>query len=165
MAAIELTDLAKQAGTPKISRTEASDVSGQRFFAAMEKANTGSTSETQPTDRITDAASSKPVTDGTAPAATDAAERARRALDLNPNKAPQSKASYGDSILHGLQNLSNVFAAQEARINNLGSRPAADTNTLLSMQMEVAKFSALVDVTSKLTGKSTQVLDTLLKGQ
>jgi type III secretion system YscI/HrpB-like protein len=38
-------------------------------------------------------------------------------------------------------------------------------NTLLAVQMEVVNFSMLVDVTSKLTGKSTQAFDTLLKGQ
>jgi type III secretion system YscI/HrpB-like protein len=33
------------------------------------------------------------------------------------------------------------------------------------MQVEVTKFSALVDLTSKLTGKSAQALESLLKGQ
>ncbi|PDT90819.1 EscI/YscI/HrpB family type III secretion system inner rod protein [Bradyrhizobium sp. Y36] len=95
--------------------------------------------------------------------AADAQDRARQALDLNPPKT--APAPHGDTILHGLQNLRGVFDKQEARIGNLASARAADTNTLLAMQMEVAKFSVLVDVTSKLTGKSTQALESLLKGQ
>jgi hypothetical protein len=162
MAAIGLTDLAKQVGTPKIGRLEASDASGQRFLAAMDRANVASAAETQPVDGAANAVASKAATDGAGSTTTNAAERARRALDLDPSRASQK---VGDSILHGLQSLSGVFAAQEARINSLGSRPASDINTLFSIQLEVAKFSALVDVTSKLTGKSTQVLDTLLKGQ
>jgi hypothetical protein len=164
MAAIGLTDLAKQVGTPKIGRLEASDASGQRFLAAMDRANVASAAETQPVDGAANAVASKAATDGAGSTTTNAAERARRALDLDPSRASQ-KVGHGDSILHGLQSLSGVFAAQEARINSLGSRPASDINTLFSIQLEVAKFSALVDVTSKLTGKSTQVLDTLLKGQ
>jgi type III secretion system YscI/HrpB-like protein len=31
--------------------------------------------------------------------------------------------------------------------------------------MEVANFTLLVDISSKLTGKTTQALDTLMKGQ
>ena len=40
-----------------------------------------------------------------------------------------------------------------------------DTNALLAMQMEVAQYTILVDVSSKLTGKAAQSLDTLMKGQ
>ncbi|QOZ76322.1 EscI/YscI/HrpB family type III secretion system inner rod protein [Bradyrhizobium sp. CCBAU 53351] len=157
-----MTDFARQAGTPKVGRLEASEAAGQRFSAAMERTAT---------DRSATTSSSLDSTTATRPpevkvaanssTTADAQERARRALNLNPPKtAPQ-----GDTILHGLQNLRGVFDKQEARINNLSSVRAADTNTLLSMQMEVAKFSVLVDVTSKLTGKSTQALESLLKGQ
>jgi type III secretion system YscI/HrpB-like protein len=161
MAAIVLTDLATQTGTPKIGRIEASDATGQRFAAAMEKANTGP----QPVDAASKVPASKPATDVTADAAADAQERARRVLNLDPAHAAQQTAAHGEAILHGLQNVRGVFGAQEARINSIISRPAADTNTLMAMQMEVTKFSVLVDVTSKLVGKSTQVFEALLKGQ
>jgi type III secretion system YscI/HrpB-like protein len=161
MAAIVLTDLATQTGTPKIGRIEASDATGQRFAAAMDKADTGS----KAVDATTKVLPSKPATDAAGGATADAAERARRGLNLDPAQAAQQKPAHGEAILNGLQNIRGVFGAQEARLDNLISRPAADTNTLLAMQMEVTKFSVLVDVTSKLVGKSTQALESLLKGQ
>jgi type III secretion system YscI/HrpB-like protein len=165
MAAIGLADLATQTGTPKIGRIEASNATGQRFAAAMEKADTNSATGQQPVDATTNVISSKPVTDTAGGATADAAERARRGLNLDPAQATQQKPAHGETILNGLQNIRGVFGAQETRINNLMSRPAADTNTLLAMQVEVTKFSVLVDVTSKLVGKSTQAFESLLKGQ
>jgi type III secretion system YscI/HrpB-like protein len=161
MTMIGLTDFATQAGTPKISRVEVSDATGQRFFAAMEKAKT----DPQPTDAASEVLPSKPATDAANGTTADAPERARRGLNLDPAHAAQQKPTHGEAILHGLQNIRGVFDAQEGRLNNLLSHSPADTNTLMAMQMEVTKFSLLVDVTSKLTGKSTQALESLLKGQ
>ncbi|MBC8130274.1 MAG: type III secretion system inner rod subunit SctI, partial [Rhizobiaceae bacterium] len=73
--------------------------------------------------------------------------------------------SPGDSILDGIQRLRGVFDAREARIADLMDGRTMDAGTLMAMQMEVANFTLLVDITSKLTGKSTQALDTLMKGQ
>jgi type III secretion system YscI/HrpB-like protein len=44
-------------------------------------------------------------------------------------------------------------------------RSSQDASMLMSMQMEVVNYTLMVDVTSKLTGKSTQSFDTLMKGQ
>jgi type III secretion system YscI/HrpB-like protein len=165
MAAIGLTDLATQTGTPKIGRTDASDATGQRFAAAMEKADADPASGRQPVDATSKVLPAKPATDAAGSTTADAAERARRGLNLDPANAAQQRPAHGEAILNGLQNIRGVFGAQEARINDIISRPAADTNTLLTMQMEVTKFSVLVDVTSKLVGKSTQAFESLLKGQ
>ena len=87
--------------------------------------------------------------------------RARQALELNG----VTSATDGDAILGGLQKLRGVFDAQHKRINDVMSSQSVDTKTLLSMQMEIAQYSVLVDVSSKLTGKSTALFDTLMKGQ
>jgi type III secretion system YscI/HrpB-like protein len=162
MAAIDLTNLATQAGTPKIGRIEPSDATGQRFAAAMDKADSNPGAGPQPVDAASKVAPTQPATAGDVTA--DAQERARRGLNLDPAHAAQ-KPAHGETILNGLQNMRGVFGAQQARINNIMSTPAADTNTLMAMQMEVTKFSVLVDVTSKLVGKSTQAFESLLKGQ
>jgi type III secretion system YscI/HrpB-like protein len=175
-----LTDFATQTGTPKIGRIEPSDATGQRFAAAMEKANPSPAgnppagdppvgdppvADPQPVDAASRVLPSKPATDAAGGTTADAQERARRGLNLDPAHAAPPKPTHGEAILHGLENIRSAFGAQEARLNNLMSRPAADTNTLLAMQMEVTKFSVLVDVTSKLVGKSTQAFESLLKGQ
>jgi type III secretion system YscI/HrpB-like protein len=165
MAAIDLTNLATQAGTPKIGRVEASDATGQRFAAAMEKADINPANPAAGQQPVDAASKSAPVQQATTGDATaDAQERARRGLNLDPAHAAP-KPAHGESILNGLQNMRGVFGAQEARMNDIISRPAADTNTLMAMQVEVTKFSVLVDVTSKLVGKSTQAFESLLKGQ
>ncbi len=163
MASIGLTDFSQQAGTPKVARLEASEAAGQRFSAAMERTATNRSTASPPPDVASAARPPETTIAANGGAAADAQDRARQALDLNPPKT--APTPHGDTILHGLQNLRGVFDKQEARIGNLASARAADTNTLLAMQMEVAKFSVLVDVTSKLTGKSTQALESLLKGQ
>jgi type III secretion system YscI/HrpB-like protein len=163
MAAIGLTDFATQTGTSKIGKIEPSNATGQRFAAAMDKADTDPAAGRQPADATSRVLATKPATEAAGGTTADAAERARRGLNLDPAQA--AKPAHGETILNGLQNIRGVFGAQEARLDNLISRPAADTNTLLAMQMEVTKFSVLVDVTSKLVGKSTQAFESLLKGQ
>jgi type III secretion system YscI/HrpB-like protein len=164
MAAVNFTDVATQAATPRIGRLDASDSVGQRFSAAMEKAGTDSAIVGS---QQVDAASRVPSAGQTiaAGATADAQDRARRALNLNPVNAVQRKPAHGDAILNGLQHLRGVFDAQEARINGLTSRTAVDTNALLMAQWEVTKLSVLVDMTSKLAGKFAQLGETLLKGQ
>lgn len=87
-------------------------------------------------------------------------ERVRRSLELNG-----TQSSDGDAILGGLQRLRGFFDARHTRIGEIMNSNTVDTNALLAMQMEVAQYSLLVDVSSKLTGKTTQSLDTLMKGQ
>ena len=50
-------------------------------------------------------------------------------------------------------------------MNEAVAAPITDMKTLLAVQMETVNYSVLVDVTSKLTGKSTQAFESLLKGQ
>ena len=95
----------------------------------------------------------------------DAAARARQTLGLDTPVAAPAAPAGGDSILNGLQKLRSVFDQQQNRLNTAMAAPAADAKTLLALQMEVVNFTILVDVSSKLTGKSTQALETLLKGQ
>ena len=90
---------------------------------------------------------------------TQAQSRARDALDL------AGAGGHGDTILNGLQKLRGVFDKHESIVSRLMSSSVVDTRTLMAVQMEVANFTLLVDVTSKLTGKSTQAFDTLMKGQ
>ncbi len=113
----------------------------------------------QPPPAGADAA--KPVP-GVPPAVdAQAQSRARDALELNGTGAHGG----GDAILQGLQKLRGVFDRRESIVTRLMGSSVVDTRTLMAMQMEVAQFSLLVDVTSKLTGKSTQAFDTLMKGQ
>jgi hypothetical protein len=108
------------------------------------------------------------ATEPTGAPTTDAQERARRALNLDPVHAAQNAAPQGDAILHGLEKMRGFFSTQEARLNNFlsGSQgPLLDTNRLMAFQMEIMNFSLVVTVASKLTGNSTQALESLLKGQ
>ncbi|MGI6244192.1 MAG: EscI/YscI/HrpB family type III secretion system inner rod protein [Pseudochelatococcus sp.] len=88
-------------------------------------------------------------------------ERARRALSLD---AP-SPSTTGDSILGGLQKMRGIFDVQQERISALANEKVVDANTLLGMQVEVVKYTMLLDMSSKLTGKTTQAVDQLMKGQ
>lgn len=91
-----------------------------------------------------------------------ARDRVRRSLELD---GATTRPSQGDAILGGLQKMRGTFDARHARIGEIMSGKTVDANALLAMQMEVAQYTLLVDVSSKLTGKTTQSLDTLMKGQ
>lgn len=106
--------------------------------------------------------SASPVQNATPASGAD--ERARLGLGLEGVDQTASKGA-GDMILEGLEKLRGTFDAREARINALMSSSVVDANTMMAMQMEATNFSVLVDVSSKLTGKTTQTLDTLMKGQ
>jgi hypothetical protein len=103
------------------------------------------------------------VKDPAAPAG--AQDRARRALDLAPAKEPTPATSDGDRILDGLTRLRGVFDTQQGRLINAMNQPVTDANSMIGLQVEVINFSMLVDVASKLTGKTTGALETLMKGQ
>lgn len=92
-----------------------------------------------------------------------AKERARRALEIEATTP--TRRGDGDAILGGLQRLRGVFDAHEARINEALSGNVTDANTLFAVQLEMARYTMLIEVSSKLTGKSTQAFETLLKGQ
>ena len=156
-------------GVPRIGRLDPPAATAHRFTAAMDQAMStrhdrtavASVNSVSPSVKVA-AAQPPTATDAGVGPTTDAnaQERARRALQLDTPKSPA-----GDTILDGLQKLRGVFDAQQGRINSVMSQPVTDVNTLLAMQMEIANFSLMVDVTSKLTGKSTQTLEVLLKGQ
>jgi len=71
----------------------------------------------------------------------------------------------GDMILDGLSRLRGVFDNRTARISETMRAGGADAASMMNLQVELVNFTMLVDMTSKLTGKSTQVIDTLIKGQ
>ena len=73
--------------------------------------------------------------------------------------------SAGDAILGGLLSVRGMFDDQIERAA-MFERDGSVTNPqdLYLAQVEVAKLSVLIDVTSKLAGKFTQSTDTLLKG-
>lgn len=124
------------------------------------------TQAVQPPVRV---AANQPATQTDAsPSATvdpGASERARRTLQLDKPEAPSKPAETGDRILDGLQKLRGVFDQQQGKINAMIKEPVGDASKLMALQVEVVNYSVLVDVSSKLTGKSTQALETLLKGQ
>jgi Type III secretion basal body protein I, YscI, HrpB, PscI len=156
-----------QPAMQKVARIEPGAGLGQQFSAAMDKAAIQASNGTAPqsVDLVSPISSVNPpaASDGAKSAVAGEQERARRGLGLD---APHPVAPVqGDTILKGLENIRGVFDAQQARINDLASHPAANLGALASMQMEVAKFSLLCDVTSKLAGKSTQAFESLLKGQ
>lgn len=95
----------------------------------------------------------------------DAQERARRGLGLEGVPSEAINPAPGDMILNGLQKMRGVFDARESRVVELMNRSTVDAGTLMAVQMEMTNFTLLVDISSKLTGKSTQALDTLMKGQ
>ncbi len=97
----------------------------------------------------------------------DAADRARRTLGLEPDAPvqPAANANTGDLILDGLSKLRGNFDASAQRISSVMNGAPVDMESMLSVQVELVRFSLLTDVTSKLTGKSTQAFDTLMKGQ
>ncbi len=100
------------------------------------------------------------------PAAGDPAalERARQGLGLDAAGAADDRTG-GDVILDGLSHLRGIFDTREARVSDLMGRSTLDAGSMMAIQMELVNFTLLVDMTSKLTGKSTQVFDTLMKGQ
>ncbi|WP_341367282.1 type III secretion system inner rod subunit SctI [Yoonia sp. BS5-3] len=76
----------------------------------------------------------------------------------------------GQGIIDGLSKLRGVFDAQEQAVTGITPADTAgarltNTSELINLQLEVVKYSMLMDVTSKLAGKSTQTFDTLMKGQ
>ena len=147
-------------GPAKVTQVAQLETSAQRFSGTLSSAVDGAA----PAAQSAAASAPKPVQPVQNTPAADAADRARRTLQLD-GKQPVSPAQGGDSILDGLQKLRTVFDKQQGRINQIMASPVTDMKTLLAVQMEVVNFTVLVDVTSKLTGKSTQAFESLLKGQ
>lgn len=108
-------------------------------------------------DASTKKTTSEPVT---AAENQDARQNTINTLDLNVDA--KTNNTTGDTILGGLSKLREVFDVQQAKLAGIGYTNSADG--LIQAQLEVFKYSMLVDVTSKLAGKATQSFDTLMKG-
>jgi type III secretion system YscI/HrpB-like protein len=105
------------------------------------------------------------ATDATTPAdAANAANRAVMGLELDGEA--DDTAGTGTAILEGLGKLRGVFDSQ---LDGVAQRSTVtnpyDSIGMMQLQAELFEFSLVVDVTSKLAGKSTQALDSLMKGQ
>ena len=149
---------AGKAAPAKVMQLAQLENSSQRFTGALNSAIEANGPAIQ-------AQAAAPVRNVQSADGVNAADRARRTLELD-GRTPQVTAPQGgDTILDGLQKLRGVFDRQQARVNQVTSGPITDMKTMLAVQMEVVNYSVLVDVTSKLTGKSTQAFETLLKGQ
>ncbi|EAV41320.1 hypothetical protein SIAM614_00979 [Stappia aggregata IAM 12614] len=101
-------------------------------------------------------------------AAADAAKAAARASASEVGFVPRADGvedNKGDIILDGLSWLRGAFDAQADKVAETSTASVSGTERLLETQMEIVKYSLLMDVTSKLVGKSTQTFDTLMKGQ
>ena len=138
-----------------------------RFQEAMHAASSVQPvqfAQVQPAGTITDAVpltQVNPTAQATAPiSATSAADNAVRGLGL----AEQAEGP-GQSILDGLGRLRNVFDTQTNTVAAASEGTMMDAATLMNLQTEVVRYTVLVDVSSKLAGKSTQALDALMKGQ
>lgn len=89
-------------------------------------------------------------------------DRAATALGLESSRAETP----GDAILSGLEQLRGVFDRSLENVGNIAdSNGVMNVGQLVELQAQVTQFSLLVDVSSKLAGKSTQAMDSLMKGQ
>ncbi len=71
----------------------------------------------------------------------------------------------GQMILDGLSELRSAFDSRASSVYVSSSQSMSGAERLIQTQVELVKYSLLIDVTSKLVGKSTQAIDTLMKGQ
>jgi type III secretion system YscI/HrpB-like protein len=159
VANLNYNGLAK--ATASVGQVEAPSMSVKQFqesYVKVAQVNSVSTPEAAAAIQQPNAAASG----GNAATSSQAQERARRTLGLDPATAPSTSA--GDKILDGLEGLRQVVETQKTAINRYAGSNANPAN-LVAMQLEVAKYSLLIDVTSKLVGKSIHSIDTLLKSQ
>lgn len=164
VANLEYGSLAK--GTPKAPQIEAPVAEVQRFAQSFDRvAQAGTTAPIAvpaPVAVQQPAIVQPPAQAADAVTSAEAQERARRTLGLEPGAAPRAA---GDKILDSIQGLRQVFDAQKAAVTHFAAKPDLNGINLVSMQLEVTKYTLLVDVTSKLAGKSTQAFESLLKSQ
>ncbi|MGR3483849.1 MAG: type III secretion system inner rod subunit SctI [Paracoccaceae bacterium] len=93
----------------------------------------------------------------------DARDRVARTLELDAGPAASGPA--GQGILDGLSRLRGTFDGQLAEMSSRVEGARMDVTDMMALQAEVVKYTVLVDVSSKLAGKSTQAMDSLMKGQ
>lgn len=90
--------------------------------------------------------------------------RAREALELGVAR-PVEKVETGDAILGGMQKMRGLFDARYSDISAVTRANLTGTEMMIGMQKELVHYSLLIDLASKLTGKLTQTVDQLMKGQ
>ncbi len=87
-----------------------------------------------------------------------------KALELEPS-AVVKPATEGDAILSGLKKLQGEFnGKQEALVRDMAVTGTSSAS-LLKLQMDMVQYTLMIDVASKITGKMTQAIDSLTKGQ
>lgn len=121
-----------------------------------------------PGTTATDAINPLVAPDGTPPVASvtetaemDARLRAAEGLGL----ASGDDVGPGNSILNGLEQLRSVFDSQYGTVNSHLQGTTLDANAMMALQADLVEYSVLVDVSSKLAGKVTTAIDSLMKGQ
>ena len=87
-----------------------------------------------------------------------------KALDLAPEAAPRA-VNPGDTILSGLKKLQGEFSDKQSTLVRDIDEPSTSTNALLKLQMDMVQYTLMIDIASKITGKMTQAVDSLTKGQ
>ena len=102
-----------------------------------------------------------PVAETTPAAEVDARTRAAEGLGLDDGTA----VTPGNSILNGLEQLRATFDNQFNSVGNRLEGTKMDVVAMMELQADVVKYSVLVDVSSKLAGKATMAIDSLMKGQ
>lgn len=116
---------------------------------------------TDVTPPLVSAPGTPPVGDAAATAEMDARLRAAEGLGL----ATGEDVGPGNSILNGLEQLRTVFDSQIGSVNGKLQGTTLDANAMMALQADLVEYSVLVDVSSKLAGKVTTAIDSLMKGQ
>lgn len=119
------------------------------------------TTATDATTPLMSSTGTPPVTDAGAAVEADARLRAAEGLGL----ASGEDVGPGNSILNGLEQLRSVFDGQYGSINDKVQGTNYDVHAMMSLQADIVEYSVLVDVSSKLAGKVTMAIDSLMKGQ
>jgi type III secretion system YscI/HrpB-like protein len=112
--------------------------------------------------KVAQIASSTAV-DGSTSAASPQ-QQTLKALDLDKSKSSQP-LSQGDAILSGLGKLQGIFANKQGELTSAINSGSLSAQSLMKVQMDLVQYTLLIDVASKVTGKVTQSVDTLVKGQ
>lgn len=137
-----------------------------RFQSALEKAGFPTrTSQIEAPVRIAQLDPMGTATDAITPAdSANAANRAVQGLELDGQA--DDTGGTGTAILEGLGKLRGLFDSQLDGVaqGSIVTNPY-DSVGMMQLQAQLVEFSLVVDVTSKLAGKSTQALDSLMKGQ
>lgn len=94
-------------------------------------------------------------------AEVDSRLRAAEGLGLESD-AP---AGPGNSILNGLEQLRATFDSQYDAVGSKLQGTTLDVTAMMQLQADMVKYSVLIDVSSKLAGKVTTSIDSLMKGQ